>query len=385
MAAMPPYRIMDTCGRALALLEDMADKGSRQLLSDVACGAVFCRAAMQGASLTLFANTTSMKDRARAEELEAACDELLDTWLPRADAPGAPCCRRRKEEGVAVAELLKGAPVARALTEELAARCTALRERGVVPTLAIVRVGEREDDLSYERGALKRCEKVGIEARRVLLPADVSQDELLAAIEGINADPAVHSCLMFRPLPTGLDEDAVAAALDPAKDVDSMTPASLLTTLSGRGEGFAPCTAEAVLALLDHYGVELDGAKVAVVGRSLVIGRPVAAMLTARNATVTTCHTHTRDLAAECRAADIVVAAVGRARTIGADAVRDGQTIIDVGINWDEAAGKLVGDVDFDAAEPIVGAITPVPGGVGAVTTAILAKHVIEAAERASK
>ena len=284
-----------------------------------------------------------------------------------------------------MAELLKGAPVARALTEELAVRCAALRERGVVPTLAIVRVGEREDDLSYERGALKRCEKVGIEARRVLLPADVSQDELLTAIEDINADSTVHGCLMFRPLPAGLDEDAVAAALDPAKDVDSMTPASLLTTLSGRGEGFAPCTAEAVLALLDHYGVELDGAKVAVVGRSLVIGRPVAAMLTARNATVTTCHTHTHDLAAECRAADIVVAAVGRARTIGLDAVREGQTIIDVGINWDEAAGKLVGDVDFDAAEPVVNAITPVPGGVGAVTTAILAKHVIEAAERASK
>ena len=222
-----------------------------------------------------------------------------------------------------MAELLKGAPVARALTEELAARCAALRERGVVPTLAIVRVGERGDDLSYERGALKRCEKVGIEARRVLL--------------------------------------------------------------SARGEGFAPCTAEAVLALLDHYSVELDGAKVAVVGRSLVIGRPVAAMLTARNATVTTCHTHTRDLAAECRSADIVVAAVGRASTIGADAVREGQTIIDVGINWDEAAGKLVGDIEFDAAEPVVNAITPVPGGVGAVTTAILAKHVIEAAERASK
>ena len=264
-----------------------------------------------------------------------------------------------------MAELLKGAPVARALTEELAARCAALRERGVVPTLAIVRVGEREDDLSYERGALKRCEKVGIEARRVLLPADVSQDELLTAVEGINADLAVHGCLMFRPLPAGLDENAVAAVLDPAKDVDSMTPASLLTTLSGRGE--------------------LDGAKVAVVGRSLVIGRPVAAMLTARNATVTTCHTHTRDLAAECRAADIVVAAVGRAHTIGVDAIREDQTIIDVGINWDEAAGKLVGDVDFDAAEPVVNAITPVPGGVGAVTTAILAKHVIEAAERASK
>lgn len=284
-----------------------------------------------------------------------------------------------------MADLLKGAPVAKALTAELAERAQALRAAGVVPTLAIVRVGEREDDLSYERGALKRCEKVGIEAKRILLPADAVQEQLMAAIDEVNADAAIHGCLMFRPLPATLDENAAAAALDPAKDVDSMTPASLLTTLSGRGEGFAPCTAEAVLAILDHYGVALDGAKVAVVGRSLVIGKPVAAMLTARNATVTTCHTHTRDLAAECRAADIVVAAVGRVRTIGADAVSAGQTVIDVGINWDEAAGKLVGDVDFDAAEPVVGAITPVPGGVGAVTTAILAKHVIEAAERANR
>ncbi len=284
-----------------------------------------------------------------------------------------------------MADLLKGAPVAKALTAALAERAQPLRDAGCVPTLAIIRVGEREDDLSYERGALKRCEKVGIEARRILLPADTTQEQLVAAIAEVNKDAGIHGCLMFRPLPAGLDEDAAAAALDPAKDVDSMTPASLLTTLSGRGAGFAPCTAEAVLAILDHYGVALDGAKVAVVGRSLVIGRPVAAMLTARNATVTTCHTHTRDLAAECRAADIVVAAVGRARTIGADAVRSGQTVIDVGINWDEAAGKLVGDVDFDAAEPVVAAITPVPGGVGAVTTAILAKHVIEAAERAAR
>lgn len=284
-----------------------------------------------------------------------------------------------------MADLLKGAPVAKALTAELAARARVLRAAGCVPTLAIIRAGEREDDLSYERGALKRCEKVGIEVRRILLPADATQEQLMSAIAEVNRDDGVHGCLMFRPLPAGFDEDAAAAALDPAKDVDSMTPASLLTTLSGRGEGFAPCTAEAVLAILDHYGVELDGAKVAVVGRSLVIGRPVAAMLTARNATVTTCHTHTRDLAAECRAADIVVAAAGRSRTIGADAVRAGQTVIDVGINWDEAAGKLVGDVDFEAAEHVVDAITPVPGGVGAVTTAILAKHVIEAAERATR
>lgn len=280
-----------------------------------------------------------------------------------------------------MAELLKGAPVAKKLTAELAERAESLRGVGVVPTLAIVRVGEREDDLSYERGALKRCEKVGIDARRIVLGADASQGDLMDAIGRINADRAIHGCLVFRPLPKRLDEQAVSQALDPAKDVDCMTPSSLLSTLAGAGAGYAPCTAEAVIQLLDHYGVELDGANVVVAGRSLVIGRPVAAMLTARNATVTMCHTHTRDLAAVCRRADIVVAAAGHARMLGADAFALGQTVVDVGINWDEQAGKLVGDVDFDAVEPVVNAITPVPGGVGSVTTAMLAKHVIEAAE----
>lgn len=284
-----------------------------------------------------------------------------------------------------MAELLKGAPVAKKLTAELAERAESLRGVGVVPTLAIVRVGEREDDLSYERGALKRCEKVGIDARRIVLGADASQGDLMDAIGRINADRAIHGCLVFRPLPKHLDEQAVSQTLDPAKDVDCMTPSSLLSTLAGAGAGYAPCTAEAVIQLLDHYGVELDGANVVVVGRSLVIGRPVAAMLTARNATVTMCHTHTRDLAAVCRRADIVVAAAGHAHMLGADAFAPGQTVVDVGINWDEQAGKLVGDVDFDAVEPVVNAITPVPGGVGSVTTAMLAKHVIEAAESCAR
>lgn len=289
----------------------------------------------------------------------------------------------RQGKGVDVAELLKGAPVARAITENLSERAAGLRAAGRTPKLAIIRVGEREDDLSYERGTLKRCEKVGIEVERLVLAADAVQDDVTAAIEQVNGRDDVHGCLMFRPLPDGLDEDAAARALAPRKDVDCMTPASLLSTLCGSGAGFAPCTAEAVLAILDHYGIELDGARVAVVGRSLVIGKPVAALLTARNATVTVCHTHTRNLAFVCSEADIVVAAAGHAKTLGADAVRAGQIVIDVGINWDEAAGKLVGDVDFDAVEPLVAGITPVPGGVGAVTTAMLAKHVIEAAERA--
>ena len=281
-----------------------------------------------------------------------------------------------------MATLLKGLPVAKALTEQLVERVEALKAQGVTPTLAIVRVGERDDDLSYERGATKRCDAVGIAVHKFVLAADCSQDELMAAIAEVNADAGIHGCLMFRPLPKSLDEAAACAALDPAKDVDCITEGSLFGVFANRPVGFPPCTAEACIQLLDHYGFELTGAEVTVVGRSLVIGKPVSLMLQARNATVTMCHTRTRDLPAACRKAEILVVAAGHIGTVGADAVSAGQTVIDVGINWDEAAGKLCGDVAFDEVEPKVGAITPVPGGVGSVTTAVLAKHVVEAAER---
>lgn len=279
-------------------------------------------------------------------------------------------------------ELLRGAPVAAAISDDAASRAAALAARGVTPRLAIVRVGERPDDLSYERGALRRCERVGIEVERHAFPEGTATDALIDAVRAINGDRAVHGCLVLRPLPAPADDAAVCAALDPAKDVDCATEASLCSVLAGRGAGFAPCTAEAVVAVLDHYGYELEGARAAVVGRSLVIGRPVAMMLLARNATVTMCHTRTRDLDAELSRADVVVAAAGHARTVGAGALRAGQVVIDVGINWDEAAQALVGDVDADVAIGVVDAITPVPGGVGSVTTAILARHVVEAAER---
>jgi methylenetetrahydrofolate dehydrogenase (NADP+)/methenyltetrahydrofolate cyclohydrolase len=281
-----------------------------------------------------------------------------------------------------VAELLRGAPVASAITEGLVPRVEALTARGVTPTLAIVRVGERDDDLSYERGAKKRCAKVGIDVRGFVLASDCSQRELMDVIARVNGDPSIHGCLMFRPLPRTLDQDAACAALDPAKDVDCITAGSLYGVFANQPTGFPPCTAEAVVALLDHYGYELSGARVTVVGRSLVIGKPVSMMLQARNATVTMCHTRTSDLAAECSRAQILVAAAGHAGTVGADCATPGQVVVDVGINWDESAGRLVGDVDFEAVEPIVRAITPVPGGVGSVTTAILARHVVEAAER---
>ncbi|MBM6774028.1 bifunctional 5,10-methylenetetrahydrofolate dehydrogenase/5,10-methenyltetrahydrofolate cyclohydrolase [Olsenella profusa] len=276
---------------------------------------------------------------------------------------------------------LRGAPVARELTARVAERAARLAAAGVTPCLTMVRVGERGDDLAYERAAEKRCHSAGVAVRHVTLPADCAQAELESALAEASADASVHGILLFRPLPDPLDAAAAARRIDPAKDVDGVTDACQLRVLSGRADGFAPCTAEAVLALLDHYEVSLDGADVTVIGRSDVIGRPVAALLLARNATVTTCHTHTRDLAACCRCADVVVAAAGAPGTVGASCVAAGQVVVDVGTTWDEAAGRLVGDVDASAAEGVVGALTPVPGGVGSVTTAVLVDHVVRAAE----
>lgn len=282
-----------------------------------------------------------------------------------------------------MAELWKGASVAAALTGQLTARCGALREQGVIPALAIVRAGERPDDLSYENAALKRCAKVGVAVRQFLLPADCTREQLLDAIREINDDSAIHGCLMFRPLPDRDMEEAACGLLSPAKDVDGMTAGSLAAVFSGRGAGFPPCTAQACIELLDHYGVDLTGRRTVVIGRSLVIGKPVSMLLQRRNATVTMCHTKTRDLPAVCRSAEVLIAAAGKAGIVTAGHAAPGQIVIDVGINVDED-GTLRGDVDFEAVEPIVGAITPVPGGVGAVTTAVLCKHVIEAAERAA-
>ena len=280
-----------------------------------------------------------------------------------------------------MAELLKGAPVAAAMTETLKARADALKEKGVEPCLAILRVGERPEDLTYERGAMKRCEKIGIRVEQVVLNDACTQHELLRAIAEINDNHEIHGCLMLRPLPKHLNEQEASEMLMPSKDVDSMTSASLLTVFTGRGVGFAPCTAQSVMELLEHYEVPLSGARAAVIGRSLVIGKPVSMMLQARNATVTMCHTRTRDLAALCREAEILVVAAGKTGVVDASFTNPGQIVIDVGINA-KPDGGICGDVNFEKVEPLVKAITPVPGGVGSVTTAVLCKHVIEAAER---
>ena len=281
-----------------------------------------------------------------------------------------------------MAEHWKGAPVAQALTERLAARADQLKVQGIVPTLAIVRVGERPEDLSYERGALKRCEKVGIRVRQFTLPKESSHGDLLEVIQQINTDREIHGCLLFRPLPPQMDEGAICAALDPAKDVDGITAGSLASVFTGGGAGYPPCTAQAWMEILDYYGCDLTGKRAVVVGRSLVVGKPLSMLLLGKNATVTLCHTRTADLAAECRRAEVLIAAAGRANMIGRDHLAPGQLVLDVGINVDED-GNLVGDVDFAAADAVAGAVTPVPGGVGAVTTSVLASHVLRAAEQA--
>lgn len=280
-----------------------------------------------------------------------------------------------------MADLLLGKPVADAMAADIVARAKALTASGKQPTLAIVRVGERPDDLTYERSAMKRADACGIAVKQFVLPAGASTDDVLAAVAAVSSDDSIHGCLLFRPLPEGIDEQTVCNALDPAKDIDGITRGSLATLLAGTGEGFAPCTAAACIDILDHYGINPQGKKAVVLGRSLVIGKPVALMLLARNATVTVCHSRTQDLASVVRNADIVVCATGRARAYGADLFAPGQTVLDVGINFDDE-GNLCGDADFDAVESVVSAITPVPRGVGSVTTVAMLRNVVIAAER---
>jgi methylenetetrahydrofolate dehydrogenase (NADP+)/methenyltetrahydrofolate cyclohydrolase len=275
--------------------------------------------------------------------------------------------------------LLKGAPVVAAMNEATAARSRELQQRGITPTLAIVRVGADPSQLSYERGALKRAEKNAVQTKLVTLPQETTEGELIRQITALNEDDSVHGVLLLRPLPAQISDDAARGALAPGKDVDGITDASVAGVVTGDGVGFAPCTPQATIEILDYYGVPLEGARALVIGRSLVVGKPAALMLLARNATVTMAHSHTRDLAQLASEQDIIIAAVGRTGMVDSSFLRPGQTVIDVGINVD-ANGKLCGDVDAAAAEGTVDAYTPVPGGVGTVTTSVLMKHVVQAA-----
>ena len=281
-----------------------------------------------------------------------------------------------------MANILKGAPVASALNEKMATEVKELKAKGINPTIAIIRVGERDDDLSYERGAMKRCDQVGVNVKNVILPADVDSDTFFNTLTELNNDDEVHGILLFRPLPKHLDGERARMMLDPKKDVDGCTDGSLAGVFTNTNAGFPPCTAEAAMEILHHYNIDTKGKKAAVIGRSLVIGRPVAMMLMHENATVTICHTKTVDVPSITKEADIVIACSGQMESGGAEFLSEGQTLVDVGINWNEEKQRLCGDVKAEEAEAIVANMTPVPGGVGSVTTSILVSHVVEAAKR---
>ena len=281
-----------------------------------------------------------------------------------------------------MAKQLLGKEVTAAINEKIKRKTEELVQKGIQPTLGIIRVGENPSDISYEKGAAKRCETLGVACKKYLLPENVSQEELLSVIDEVNRNDEIHGVLMLRPLPKHLDQAVIENALDSRKDVDCMTDGSMAGVFTGKPIGFPPCTPQACMEILDYYGIDCTGKKAVVVGRSLVVGKPAAMMLLQKNATVTVCHTRTKDMPSVVREADIVIVAAGRAGVIDDTYLRPGQIVIDVGINVGED-GKLCGDVDYTKAEPIVEAITPVPGGVGSVTTSVLVGHVVEAAERA--
>ena len=279
-------------------------------------------------------------------------------------------------------EIIKGKPVGDALSEVLKGECEALVKDGIQPKLAILRVGAKPNDLSYEKGALKKCDTIGIKVEVTELPEGTTQEQYIEALEKLNKDSSVHGILTFRPLPKEIDEEVIKNVIAPEKDVDCFSPMNTAKLMEGDKTGFPPCTPTAVVEILKHYNVPLKGAKVVVLGRSMVVGKPVSMLLLGENATVTICHSKTQDLQKVCADADVLVAGVGRARMVTADYVKEGAVVIDVGINAKPEGGGICGDVDTDDVVGKASMVTPVPAGVGSVTTSILAKHVIKACKQ---
>ncbi|MBQ1950840.1 MAG: bifunctional methylenetetrahydrofolate dehydrogenase/methenyltetrahydrofolate cyclohydrolase FolD [Clostridia bacterium] len=279
-----------------------------------------------------------------------------------------------------MAKLIDGKAIAAQIRDEVAQETQALKSCGVTPGLAVVLVGEDPASCTYVRNKQKACADAGIYAEQITLPATTTQEELLRVVQELNARADIHGILCQLPLPAHLDDKAVIAAISPEKDVDAFHAVNVGHILIG-DEGFQPCTPAGVMEMLTRSGIAVEGKSCVVIGRSNIVGKPMAMLLLHANGTVTICHSRTVDLAAVCRGADILVAAIGKAKFVTADMVKPGAVVIDVGINRDEN-GKLCGDVDFAAVEPIAGAITPVPGGVGPMTIAMLLKNTLTAAHR---
>ncbi|NCO66272.1 MAG: bifunctional 5,10-methylene-tetrahydrofolate dehydrogenase/5,10-methylene-tetrahydrofolate cyclohydrolase [Candidatus Aquicultor secundus] len=281
-----------------------------------------------------------------------------------------------------MAERLAGKAVADAIKEDLSKKIEELKSKGITPKLGILRVGARPDDLFYEGGAKKTCEAVGMQYEVFKYPEDIDQANFEKAVIEVGANRSINGILMFAPLPKHLDERKIRSLIPVEKDVDSMNLDSAAKVFADDPTGFAPCTPAACMEILKFYDIPLKGKRAVVLGRSLVVGKPVAMLLLREHATVTICHSRTENLPEVCREAEILVTAVGKAKMVKGNFVKAGQTVIDVGINEDpDNPGKFVGDVDYEQVEPIVEKITPVPGGVGSVTTAVLCKHTVMACE----
>ena len=280
--------------------------------------------------------------------------------------------------------LYKGKPVADSLKEDLKNRIARLKEENLQAKLTIIRVGNNEDDLSYERGIRKNCQNLEIEVETLELPVDVSQADLEKTLTQANEDEKTHGIMIFRPLPRHLDEERIASLINPEKDVDSMNPENLSNLFLGKDKGFVPCTPQAVIDLLDFYNFDFQGANVVILGRSLVVGKPLAMLFLEKNSTVTICHSRTKNTKEITKNADLVVAALGRAKMIDDSYFSKDTIVVDVGINVDEE-GKLCGDVDREKVEGKVKALTPVPGGIGSVTSTVLMDHIVRACENAKK
>ena len=280
-----------------------------------------------------------------------------------------------------MARILSGKEFAARIKEDAARGVAELKAAGVLPRLAVIIVGSDPASEVYVRNKQRTCEELGIRSDHIALPAETTKEELLACIEELNVDPEVHGILVQLPLPAQIaeDEEEILSHIDPRKDVDGFHPVNVGHLVLG-APGLRPCTPAGCIRMLDYAGIPIEGAHAVIIGRSNIVGKPMAHLLLERNATVTICHSRTRNLAAIARTADILVAAVGRPRFVTADMVKEGATVIDIGINR-IAPKQLVGDVDFDAAAAVAGAITPVPGGVGLLTVAMLMENVVQAAK----
>ena len=276
-------------------------------------------------------------------------------------------------------EIMSGKVVANLIKERSKNRCKKLKEQGITPKLGFVRVGEKSDSVGYHCTAKKRAEKIGLETKDFIFDEKMDQEAFEEAFIKINQDPTIHGILLFRPLPKHFNEEKITFLLNPNKDIDGMNPFNLGKVFTPCPTDFIPCTPVSVMRLLEHYGISLEGKDVVVVGHSLVVGRPLSMLLSEKNATVTICNIHTKDLKAKTKEADIVICAVGKKHMITQDFVKDGVVLIDVGTSYDEQ-GQVFGDMDFDDLLDKASYINPVPGGIGAITTAILIERVIEAA-----